>query len=100
MSSHDEGETCQVCHVLHYDGSDHDCNVLFVTRQVGCRCEGCKAKELQRELVTLQKRVTDLRRTIATFATATATGDYQQGWKAMAAHLTIHMDALGLTEDQ
>lgn len=96
MSHHDEGETCRVCHVLHYDGPGYDCNSIFATRQVGCRCEGCKADELQRELATLHKRVTDLRATIDTFVTATTTGEYQRGWKAMAAHLKIHMDALGL----
>jgi hypothetical protein len=25
MSSHDEGETCQQCRVLHYDGPAHEC---------------------------------------------------------------------------
>jgi len=51
-------------------------------------------------LATLRGKVKEFRRTLNTFATATATGDYQQGWKAMAAHLTILMNALGLPDTE
>ena len=51
-------------------------------------------------LAAVNAKVRKLRTTLDTFATASCVGDYQRGWKAMAAHLVIHMDALGLTGEE
>lgn len=104
MSHHDEGEKCQTCGVYHFDGCGHSCMSTMATRQVGCRCEGCKAKELQEELAHTLASVQALREWLVACRKHYARGGQQVGpprvMPGAAREVLSEMDALGLTEAQ
>jgi hypothetical protein len=103
MSHHDEGETCPTCHVYHYDGCGHSCLSAMAVRQVGCRCEGCKAGELQAELAHTLASVEALREWLLACKTHYEKKQQVGPPRVMpgsAREVLWEMDSLGLTEDR